>query len=425
MIPAKGHNESADLVVGRQGDLSQAPIMPQCYSGGACTWCAAKSADQASAAVAVSAAETKRLMDAHVRFGHRNFKSLAKALNLRMPTKIPFCRACVEAKSTRHPRSVFPRPLREPAPRPGYRLHFDPFGPFPERLADGSFYGLLFADAYSTVLWFDTLPTLKDWFHCLKSLILKIESDKGSERVVAQLASDSAPMFKNSYEYRRYAESKGIALLFSAPYTQKFNAPVERPIRTLVDMAVAMARHANTPKKFMHLAMKFAVRLLNRLFRRMPDGSTDVPLWRYKGARVPLNLDRFHPWGCAVHVHIERKGRSRFDAKSFPCVFFGYDDTASAAILGKLPGMSILYSAHGKYNDDDFPCRMMGSRVWESTPTYDNAQANPSDIWFGPSPDDLPALTPTPAEPLGVTLPLPPVQPPLSPEVPVQPAPSC
>ena len=397
------------------GDLSLFPNMPTCYSGGTCNWCTAIIEEQASPAIAVSALETKRLMDAHVRFGHRNFRSLAKALNLRMPAKIPFCRACVEAKSTRHPKSIVPRPLREPAPRPGYRLHFDPFGPFPERLADGSFYGLLFADAYSTVLWFDTLPTLKDWFPYLKAPILKIESDKGSERVVSQLASDSAPMFKNSFEYRRYAESKGITLLFSAPYTQKFNAPVERPIRTLVDMAVAMARHANTPKKFMHLAMKFAVRLLNRLFRRMPDGSTDVPLWRYKGARVPLNLDRFHPWGCSVHVHVEKKSRTRFDAKSFPCVFFGYDDAASAAILGKLPGMAILYSAHGKYNDDDFPCRTMSSRVWESTSTYDNSQDNPSDIWFGPPPSELPIVTPMSPNHLRETV----EHPRFSPDVPV------
>ena len=182
-----------------------------------------------------------------------------------------------------------------------------------------------------------------------------------------------------------------------------------------------MARHANTPKKYMHLAMKFAVRLLNRLFRRMPDGSTDVPLWRYRGARVPLNLDRFHPWGCAVHVHIERKNRSRFDAKSFPCVFLGYDDAASASILGKLPGMSILYSAHGKYDDDDFPCRRMGSRVWESTSTYDGSQANPSDVWFGPSSDDLPVHAPVPAEPLGKTLPHPQAQLSASPDLPVFP----
>ena len=76
----------------------------------------------------------------------------------------------------------------------------------------------------------------------MKTVILQIEADKGSDRVVAQLATDSAPMFKNNIEYRKFAASKGIVLLFSAPYTQKFNAPVERPIRTLVEMAVAMAR---------------------------------------------------------------------------------------------------------------------------------------------------------------------------------------
>ena len=191
----------------------------RCHSATSTTWCKASSQDLASAAVAVSASETKRLMDAHIRFGHRNFRSLAKALNLRMPSKIPFCRACVEAKSTRHPKSVTPRPLREPAPRPGYRLHFDPFGPFPERLADGSFYGLLFADAYSTVLWFDTLPTLKDWFTHLKALILKRQTKVRNGLWLSWLPIQHQ-CSKNSYEYRRYADSKGIALLFSAPYTQ-------------------------------------------------------------------------------------------------------------------------------------------------------------------------------------------------------------
>ena len=105
--------------------------LPECYFDRPCDWCFPLHEDRATSAVAVTAKETKRLMDAHVRFGHRNFRSLAKALNMRMPSKIPFCQACVEAKSTRHPKSSTPRPLREPAPRPGYRPHFDPFGPFP------------------------------------------------------------------------------------------------------------------------------------------------------------------------------------------------------------------------------------------------------------------------------------------------------
>ena len=200
------------------------PSLPPCYFREDCQ-CAWPFVDKVAPALAVTARETKQLMEAHVRYGHRNFRSLAKALNMRLPAKIPFCQACVEAKSTRHPKSAVPRPLREPAPRPGYRIHFDPFGPFPERLADGTFYGLLFADAFSSVLWFDTLPTLKDWFARLKAVVAQVEADKGSERVVAQLATDSAPMFKENYEYRKWAASKGIVLLFSAPYTQKFNAP--------------------------------------------------------------------------------------------------------------------------------------------------------------------------------------------------------
>ena len=130
----------------------------------------------------------------------------------------------MEAKATRHPRSRVPRPPRAVPPRPGFRIHFDPFGPFADRLGDGAYYGILFADAYSALLWFDTLPTLGGWFPILKALVLKLETEKGSAHVVAELACDSAPMFKENNDYRAYAESKGIVRLFSPPYTQKFNA---------------------------------------------------------------------------------------------------------------------------------------------------------------------------------------------------------
>ena len=182
-------------------------------------------------------------------------------------------------------------------------------------MGDGSYYGILFADAYSSLLWFDTLPALGAWFTILKALILKLETEKGSSHVVAELACDSAAMFKNSKDYRAFAESKGIVLLFSPPYTQKFNAVVERPIRTVVEMAVAMSRHANTIRQFI-LAMRYAVRLLNRLHRKMPDGTVDVPLWRFKGTKVPLNMDRYHPYGCAVEALLPQKQQRRFAPKT-------------------------------------------------------------------------------------------------------------
>ena len=294
----------------------------------------------------VSQREMKKLLEAHVRFGHRNFRNVAAALNLRMPAKVPFCRACVEAKATRHPKSRAPHPPRAIPPRPAYRIHFDPFGPFADRLADGSYYGILFADAFSSLLWFDTLSTLGGWFDVLKSLLLKIETEKGSSRVVAELACDSAPMFKNSFAYKAYAESKGIIQLYSPPYTQKFNAVVERPIRTMMEMSLAMSRHANTPKRFMHFAMRFAVKLLNRLFRKMPDGTVDVPLWRYKGTKVPLNLDKFHPFGCAVEALIPKSKQRRFAPKTIRCINLGYEENALSYVLGVLPGFGIMHTAH-------------------------------------------------------------------------------
>ena len=171
-------------------------------------------------------------MEAHVRYGHRNFRSLAKSLNLRMPSKVPYCQACVEAKATRHPKAKSPHPPRALACRAGSRIPFDPFGPFPDPLSDGAYYGLLFVDAFSSVMWLDTLVSLKDWFVRLQALLARIESEKGSDRVVAELACDSAPMFKNNHEYQSFAERKGIVLLSSPPYTQKFNTVVERPIRS-------------------------------------------------------------------------------------------------------------------------------------------------------------------------------------------------
>ena len=338
--------------------------------------------DSVAAVAQVSARELKKLMAAHVRFGHRNFRSIATALNMRMPAKVPFCRACVEAKATRHPKSRAPHPPRSVPPRAGYRIHFDPFGPFTDRLGDGSYYGILFADAYSSLLWFDTLPALGAWLSVLKALILKLETEKGSNHVVAELACNSAAMFKNNREFRVYGESRGIVLLFSPPYTQKFNAVVERPIRTVVEMAVAMSRRANTPRKFMHLAMRYAVRLLNRLQRKMPDGTVDVPLWRFKGSKVPLNLDRYHPFGCAVEAVIPKGQQRRFAPKTRRCIYFGYDDNALSYILGSLPGFSIFHTIHAYFNDDDFPCRA-SSTSWDDHPAYGMSAIDPLGPWLG------------------------------------------
>ena len=73
--------------------------------------------------------QTNDLLAAHLRWGHRSFRRCAYILGVPAPVKAPFCEACVEAKASRHPRGprgVKSDMVREPAPRPGFRLYFDP-----------------------------------------------------------------------------------------------------------------------------------------------------------------------------------------------------------------------------------------------------------------------------------------------------------
>ena len=189
-------------------------------------------------------------------------------------------------------------------------------------------------------------------------------------------------MFKSSTQLLNYTDKKGIVLLHSPPYTQKFNM-VERSIRTVGEMGLAMARHANTPVPFMCYALMFATKLLNRLHRTMPDGTIDVPLWRFKGVKVPLNLDRFHPFGCAVEAVLPKHSQARFAPKTVSCIFLGFDDNSLSYVLARLPNYGILHTAHAIFNDGDFPCRRLVAANWPMGGAYDEHAEDPLSHWLG------------------------------------------
>ena len=91
---------------------------------------------------------------AHQRLGHINFRDVARLTESKTPEKTPFCEACVQGKSTRHPigaRSSDLPPLHD-AVRPGYLLHADHMGPFRVSTRSGKKYALLFVDEYLHLL---------------------------------------------------------------------------------------------------------------------------------------------------------------------------------------------------------------------------------------------------------------------------------
>ena len=130
--------------------------------------------------------QTSDLAAAHLRWGHRSFRKCAHIMGIPAPEKTPFCEACVEAKATRYPRrprGLPPITVREPAPRPGYRLFFDPIGPFKEATLHRYKYALIVLDDFSGLLQTRLMVRLSEWFVHLSGLVKRIEAEKGSERV--------------------------------------------------------------------------------------------------------------------------------------------------------------------------------------------------------------------------------------------------
>ena len=295
---------------------------------------------------------------AHLRWGHRSFRRCADILGIPAPAKVPFCVACVEAKATRHGRrSRVEResPVREPASRPGFRLFFDPVGPFREPTLHRFRYALVVLDDFSGLVHTKLMARLSDWFGMLAGLVKRIEAEKGSERVVAQIGSDSFPAFVEGRNMLEFAASRGILLIASPPYTQKLN-PVEGIIKILIRMALAMLRHAGAPKSLIEYSMSHATLLLNRLPRQKKGSGLVVALNLWLGLEPPSILHKLKVWGCAAYALV-MGNRSKFDSKVTRQVHLGYDVARSAYILCSLPHFKISYSAHVTFNEDDFPMR--------------------------------------------------------------------
>ena len=115
----------------------------------------------------------------------------------------------------------------------------------------------------------------------------------------------------------------------------------------------------------------------------MPDGTVDVPLWRYKGVKVPLHLDRFHPFGCAVEAVLPKHSQTRYAPKTVSCIFLGFDDNSLSYVLARLPNYAILHTAHAVFNDNDFPCRKVRASNWPQDNVYDQLVVDPLSHWLG------------------------------------------
>ena len=308
--------------------------------------------------------ESQALYLWHCRLGHRNFNDVAKFLRqagipFKSPVSPPWCKACVEGKSTRYPlgHKLLPQLA---APRPGYLLHSDCAGPFPVSTRTGNRYFKVLVDDCSRRVFVALLKSLSEAFPVFKDEVRAMEAEFGHDKVVAQFHADGATYFEKSSLMIAFLIQKGITALYSPPDTPELNGIAERTIRSLMEMALCMLRHAGAPSFLWGEAVLYAAFILNRLPYRDGAAMTRMDLWHQNAAPPAFKLaSAIHTWGCAAWAHIHSKFRGKLEPKAEKYILLGYDERRCSYRLASLPSYRIKFSSHVTFNEDDLPCRGM------------------------------------------------------------------
>ena len=204
------------------------------------------------------------------------------------------------------------------------------------------------------------LKSLSEAFPVFKDEVRAMEAEFGHDKVVAQFHADGATYFEKSSLMIAFLIQKGITALYSPPDTPELNGIAERTIRSLMEMALCMLRHAGAPSFLWGEAVLYAAFILNRLPYRDGAAMTRMDLWHQNAAPPAFKLaSTIHTWGCAAWAHIHSKFRSKLEPKAEKYMLLGYDERRCSYRLASLPSYRIKFSSHVTFNEDDLPCRGM------------------------------------------------------------------
>ena len=204
------------------------------------------------------------------------------------------------------------------------------------------------------------LKSLSEAFPIFKDEVRAMETEFGHDKVVAQFHADGATYYEKSSLMIAFLLQKGITALYSPPDTPELNGIAERTIRTLMEMALCMLRHAGAPSFLWGEAVLYAAFILNRLPYRNGAALTRMDLWSQNAAPSAFKLaSAIHTWGCAAWAHVHSKFRGKLEPKAEKFILLGYDERRCSYRLGSLPSYRIKFSSHVTFNEDDLPCRAM------------------------------------------------------------------
>ncbi|GJV85162.1 retrovirus-related pol polyprotein from transposon TNT 1-94 [Tanacetum coccineum] len=230
-------------------------------------------------------------------------------------------------------------------------LHMDLFGPSAIRSYGGNLYTLVIVDDDSRYTWTRFLKNKTDAFEQFEIFSKKIQNQLGC--LIVSIRTDHGREFDYEVQFGEFWNANGITHNFSAPRTPQSNGMVERKNRTLQEMSRTMLNEQSLPQKFWCNAVDTSTYILNRILIRAILGKTPYELLR---GRKPT-LDYFRVFGSKCFILNTKDCLTKFDPKSYECVFLGYSQNSKAYIILNKHTMKIKESLNVTFDETPPPSK--------------------------------------------------------------------
>jgi len=360
----------------------------------------------------------------HDRMGHLNWEAIKSTrsdnpplIGVKLDASDPpygTCPGCAAGKAkrrmfksagSRHTRSTYPIE----------RIHSDLAGPMEVTSIAGHRYICVFTCDCTAYAWVYLLKSKDKTLDAFKRFVAMIEKLTGYK--IRFFHSDRGGEFMSD-EFTKFLEEQGIVRETTAPGTPQQNGVAERMNQTLIGGARALLHHSGMSKGFWAEAMGVAAHVINRAPRKGLGWKTPYELLF---GRTP-DVSYLRVFGCRAWVFND-KGK-KWDPKSNPMIFVGYEPGAKAFRLWNPVTRSIVISANIHFSEHEFPNRPAALPPPTSTPTSQPPAASSSSNRLPPTEVQLPDSffndempKPRPPPPPPIKLPQPPAPP--APPVPI------
>ncbi|GJX19093.1 retrovirus-related pol polyprotein from transposon TNT 1-94 [Tanacetum coccineum] len=212
-------------------------------------------------------------------------------------------------------------------------------------------YTLVIVDDYSRYNWTRFLKDKTEAFDQFEIFSRKIQNQLGC--LIVSIRTNHDREFDNEVQFGEFCNANGITHNFSAPRTPQSNGVVERKNRILQEMSRTMLKEQSLPHKFWCSVVDTSTYILNRILIRAILGKTTYEILR---GRKPT-LDYFRVFGSKCFILNTKDYLTKFDPKSYECVFLGYSQNSKAYIILNKHTRKIEESLNVTFNETPPPSK--------------------------------------------------------------------